>query len=296
MYIYLIVNHVTGKLYIGQHKGNNLKKYLQQKFGQSKYELKRKGHGSGSYLFNSMRKHLNQSDWSIHSIFSDIETKAELDQLEKDLIKALRATDPEIGYNICRGGEGFTGPHSEKSKQKTSQALKRMGHKPTSEATAKSITVRQEIQKESGSWPGVQLVNMMGTTVNGIVILKQLESTKDGDAVWSCRCVCGESFTALGGSLRSGHTRSCGCLKIVQDRANLAGGSKTKDLAGKIINGVRVLERAGSLKRLSGRMRDTLWSCVCHCGDAFIGRGRYLRTGHTKSCGCLRGRKQALSL
>lgn len=30
--------------------------------------------------------------------------------------------------------------------------------------------------------------------------------------VWRCRCECGEETLAMGGNLRSGHTRSCGCL------------------------------------------------------------------------------------
>lgn len=118
MFIYLIVNHETGKYYVGQHKGKNLKKYLQQKFSQAWYELKRKGHGQGSYLFASMRAHPDPKVWSIHALRADIQTREELDQIERDFIKFLRSQDPEYGYNICRGGEGFTGPHTEESKTK----------------------------------------------------------------------------------------------------------------------------------------------------------------------------------
>lgn len=101
MFIYLIVNHVTGKYYVGQHKGNDLRKYLQQKFSHAK-----SGASGGSYLFNSMRAHSDKSAWSIHALRSDIQDKTELNQTEKDFIKFLRAQDPEYGYNIHRGGEG----------------------------------------------------------------------------------------------------------------------------------------------------------------------------------------------
>lgn len=112
MFIYLIVNHETGKYYVGQHKGQSLKKYLQQKFHHAKT-----GISEHSRLFRSMRAHPDPSVWSIHALRSDIQTKPELDQTEKDFIKFLRSQDPDYGYNICRGGEGFTGPHAQKSKK-----------------------------------------------------------------------------------------------------------------------------------------------------------------------------------
>ena len=117
MFIYLIVNHDTGKYYVGQHKGNNLKKYLQQKFHHAQ-----KGISSSSRLYRSMRAHPDPYLWSIHALRSDIQTKPELDELEKDFIQFLKAQDPEYGYNICRGGEGFTGPHTEKAKKKVGES------------------------------------------------------------------------------------------------------------------------------------------------------------------------------
>ena len=161
MFIYLIVNHTSGKYYVGQHKGTNLKKYLQVKLGQAKYELKRKGHGGGSHLFNSMRKH-DPSVWSIHALISDIQTKEELDQTEKDFISFLRSQDPEYGYNICKGGEGFTGTHSPEARAKVTEALKQRWATPgfkqhwssimtghdVSDNTKKKIKAKRALQDE----------------------------------------------------------------------------------------------------------------------------------------------------
>jgi hypothetical protein len=32
----------------------------------------------------------------------------------------------------------------------------------------------------------------------------------------------------------------------------------------------------------------SLWSCACDCGSLIVTEGSHLRSGHTKSCGCLR--------
>jgi len=118
MFIYLIVNHVTGKYYVGQHKGNNLRKYLQKKF----YDAF-KGRGGGSRLYNSIRKYGREA-FTIHALLSDVQTKPELDAYEQGFIAFLKSQDSEYGYNICRGGEGFTGPHGPEAKAKVTEALK----------------------------------------------------------------------------------------------------------------------------------------------------------------------------
>ena len=119
MFIYLIVDHETGKYYVGQHKGNNLKKYLQQKFHHAQ-----RGISNQSRLYQSMRAHSDPSSWSIHALPADITDREELDQTERDFIKFLRSQDPEYGYNICRGGEGRTGPLSDETRKKIGEGNK----------------------------------------------------------------------------------------------------------------------------------------------------------------------------
>ena len=137
MFIYLIVNHETEKYYVGQHKGENLKQYLQKKL----WDAKRKRNGN-SCLYNSMRKHPFPHLWSIHALRSDIQNKTELDETERDFIRFLRSQDPEYGYNICRGGEGHTGPNSPEARIKISAALQKFYGSPDSQGIRQETSVR----------------------------------------------------------------------------------------------------------------------------------------------------------
>lgn len=53
------------------------------------------------------------------------------------------------------------------------------------------------------------------------------------------------------------------------------------NLIGKIFGRLRVIGYAGKNKR-----RQTLWNCVCNCGEKPIVLSYSLRSGRTVSCGC----------
>lgn len=55
-----------------------------------------------------------------------------------------------------------------------------------------------------------------------------------------------------------------------------------KDLTGRKFGRLTVIERSSSNKK-----REATWLCVCDCGNSKIVSGNQLRSGHTKSCGCL---------
>jgi hypothetical protein len=42
--------------------------------------------------------------------------------------------------------------------------------------------------------------------------------------------------------------------------------------------------------RSGDKDHEPLWECVCDCGSVVHVRGSYLRSGHTRSCGCLRSK------
>ena len=69
--------------------------------------------------------------------------------------------------------------------------------------------------------------------------------------------------------------------------------SQLIDLTGKRFGRLTVIKRDGSHVRADGQSRPT-WRCRCDCGNETIVIGANLRTGFTRSCGCLR--KETLSL
>jgi hypothetical protein len=54
----------------------------------------------------------------------EFDNREDLDRWEKRLIALYDTRNPEVGYNICKGGEGFTGRHTEEAKHKCAIAGK----------------------------------------------------------------------------------------------------------------------------------------------------------------------------
>ena len=56
-----------------------------------------------------------------------------------------------------------------------------------------------------------KLINETGNIYGYLTVLGP-EKIKNR-TYWRCRCVCGKEITVLGGTLRNGNTKSCGCMK-----------------------------------------------------------------------------------
>lgn len=96
-------------------------------------------------------------------------------------------------------------------------------------------------------------------------------------AAWDCRCDCGTVVTVLGDNLRTGNSRSCGCLHREITAATHLGELTPGDRFGRLV----VLRRDRNLGR------QAAWLCECDCGYVAIVRGTCLRLGRVRSCGCL---------
>lgn len=55
-------------------------------------------------------------------------------------------------------------------------------------------------------------IDLTGQTFGRLTVLKRNGNDRDKTALWICECVCGNFVTVRSASLRSGKTRSCGCL------------------------------------------------------------------------------------
>lgn len=95
---------------------------------------------------------------------------------------------------------------------------------------------------------------------------------------WHCKCKCGNELDVDTRNLKSGHTKSCGCLVKEKNSHN-----NTYDMSNFEDEDIKVLERAGS-----DNQGTALWNCLCkHCGRQFITRGSSIRAGYIHSCGCV---------
>jgi hypothetical protein len=55
-------------------------------------------------------------------------------------------------------------------------------------------------------------INLTGQTFGRLTVVRRQENTKEGIAKWECLCECGKYTICRGSRLRSGETKSCGCI------------------------------------------------------------------------------------
>jgi hypothetical protein len=115
-------------------------------------------------------------------------------------------------------------------------------------------------------------IDMLGQRYGKFTVLESAGSTKHGAALWKCQCVCGTIKMVRGGSLRNGAVRSCGCL---HPRLELTGKQYGKLLVKK-------------LQDTRGNRGQILWECLCEYGNIALIPTANLRSGNSKSCGCVR--------
>lgn len=117
-----------------------------------------------------------------------------------------------------------------------------------------------------------KLIDLKGQTYGKLTALKHIGFNFRREAMWLCKCSCGNTKEASGYELRKGKLKSCGCAKI----------KPIIDLTGQKFGRLYVLKQAG--RDLRGQIN---WLCKCVCGSETIVLGSSLRGGLTKSCGCL---------
>lgn len=74
---------------------------------------------------------------------------------------------------------------------------------------------------------------LTGKRFGQLVVLGLHNRLPPGIYEWKCRCDCGETITARGGNLKSGHVQSCGCLQKLRASQSQKshGSSNTREYA-----------------------------------------------------------------
>ena len=97
---------------------------------------------------------------------------------------------------------------------------------------------------------------------------------------WLCKCSCpkGTIRRVASCSLKSGKSKSCGCL-----HSEIVHNGNTKNLIGQTFGRLTVIERVDNKRK----KRGARWLCKCSCGNLHEASGNSLTQGLVKSCGCL---------
>lgn len=120
----------------------------------------------------------------------------------------------------------------------------------------------------------------LGKRYGHLVVEAFYGKTEAKKNLWLCRCDCGNTTIAPTGRLRRGDVTTCGCRIGRKDQATNEIGHKYGRLT--------VIERAK--KPEGNNSTDAFWLCQCSCGNQVVVSGSRLRSGNTKSCGCLRSK------
>jgi 5-methylcytosine-specific restriction endonuclease McrA len=100
---------------------------------------------------------------------------------------------------------------------------------------------------------------------------------------WECICDCGNIIEVRGDALKSGNTKSCGCLH--SEVAIEVGRASFCDLTGKRFGKLIVVRRVDDYVSPQGK-HLVVYLCLCDCGKSVSVLSAHLLTKHTQSCGC----------
>lgn len=114
-------------------------------------------------------------------------------------------------------------------------------------------------------------VDYTGKKFGELTVIGIAEDEPGKPKKWKCLCSCGNTTIVQANNLKTGQTRSCGCLKV-----------KPTSLDGKKFGRLTVIRRCEN--DTDGTTRQL---CLCDCGKYIKVRSRSLLSGNTKSCGCL---------
>lgn len=117
--------------------------------------------------------------------------------------------------------------------------------------------------------------NLLGKTFGNLTVIEDLGSSKDGH-LWKCRCSCGNEISVLGGTLKCGDKKSCGCLS--------RNSKNVEDLTGKKFGNLYVIEQFPKNTKLP--YKKLYYDCKCDCGNWVRYSHFAISNGYYTSCGC----------
>ena len=113
----------------------------------------------------------------------------------------------------------------------------------------------------------------------GKLTVLSFEGVHDKNAIFKCRCDCGNEITVRGNDLKNGHTTSCGCSKKEAMRKSYE--EIWRSFIGTKINFLTATKFIGT------KNEKAMFEFECECGNKIILSADTVKSGKTKSCGCI---------
>lgn len=120
-----------------------------------------------------------------------------------------------------------------------------------------------------------------------LTALRKVEGS--GKRRWVCYCDCGQVVIAEATKLRTGHKKSCGCLR------SKGGHLGRMTTAAAAVNRVPIIGKRFSRLLVLSEDSERNLTCLCDCGATAVKSRTAVANGDTKSCGCLQ-RERATAL
>lgn len=124
-------------------------------------------------------------------------------------------------------------------------------------------------------------IDLINQRFGRLVVLEKMDKDSSNSWNWKCKCDCGNEKIISGSRLRRGYSRSCGCLN-----KEIVSKKQTKNLVNQRFGRLIVVKKIGS------KDKNSLWLCICDCGNYKEVKSSYLIKNKTRSCGCLNQEKR----
>lgn len=132
-------------------------------------------------------------------------------------------------------------------------------------------------------------LELTGQKFNRLTAIKPTDKRARSQIVWEWICDCGNIHYAGATSVRTGNTKSCGCLNLEKIRERNMANRTSMELK----YGLLTPKQNLGLHDRYGKLR-TKWLCECDCGGVIEVFENQLKNGDTASCGCLVSKGEAL--
>lgn len=122
----------------------------------------------------------------------------------------------------------------------------------------------------------MRVLDLTGRVFTKLTALNVVGKNKYNVNLWNCQCSCGNTKVVPTNYLTNGDTKSCGCYQATKGRR--------MDLVGQKYNKLTVVSYSHKTENNS----MAFYNCACDCGNTTTVAHGALRSGKTKSCGCIR--------